>query len=77
MTRSSYTILGVMALAAGISVFDAEGARAEAIPLLDARVIAVNILGASAVAQVGTFLHGYAVPTGEPLGTFTAAPEKL
>jgi hypothetical protein len=71
MKQSSCAILGVMALAAGISAFDAEGARAEAIPLFDARVIAVNIPGASAVSQVGTFLHNPAscsspIPTSFP-----------
>jgi hypothetical protein len=43
MTRSSYTILGVTALAAGISAFDAERARAEAIPLLDARRVRADV----------------------------------
>ena len=52
---------GIMALAAGIVVADGDAAwqaaRAEPIPL-NAGVIAVDIPGASAIAQVGTFLPG-------------------
>src|SRR6516164_3195515 len=64
MTRAS--ILSIFSLAAGIAVFDADAARhpawAQAIPLLDARVIALNIPGASAVSQVGTFLNNPVPP---------------
>src|SRR6516164_4682961 len=53
---------GIMALAAGIVVADGDApwqaARAEPIPGINARVIAVDIPGASAIAQVGTFLPG-------------------
>jgi hypothetical protein len=53
---------GVMALAAGIVVADGDAAwqaaRADAITGINARVIAVDIPGASAIAQVGTFLPG-------------------
>src|SRR6516165_10762406 len=52
---------GIMALAAGIVVADGDAAwqaaRAEPIPL-NAGVIALPISGASAIAQVGTFLPG-------------------
>src|SRR6516225_583679 len=52
---------GIMALAAGIVVADGDAAwqaaRAEPIPL-NAGDIAVDIPGASAIAQVGTFLPG-------------------
>jgi hypothetical protein len=55
------TLPSIMALAAGIAVVggDATGqaARAEPIPHLKARVIAVNIPSASAISQVGTFLN--------------------
>jgi hypothetical protein len=54
MTPAS--ILSIFALAAGIAVFDGDAARhpawAQGIPRLDARVIALNIPGASAVSQV-------------------------
>jgi hypothetical protein len=53
---------GIMALAAGIVVVDGDAAwqaaRAEPITGINARVIAVDIPGASAIAQVGTFLPG-------------------
>jgi hypothetical protein len=51
---------GIMALAAGITVADGDAswqaARAQAIVQVQARVIATNISGASAISQVGTFL---------------------
>jgi hypothetical protein len=50
----------IMALAAGITVADGDAswqaARAQAIVQVQARVIATNIPGASAISQVGTFL---------------------
>ena len=53
---------GIMALAAGIVVADGDAAwqaaRAEPISDINARVIAVDIPGASAIAQVGMFLPG-------------------
>jgi hypothetical protein len=53
---------GIMALAAGIVVVDGDAAwqtaRAEPITGINARAIAVDIPGASAIAQVGTFLPG-------------------
>jgi hypothetical protein len=64
------TALGLMAVAAGIAALDGEAAwraaRADDIPGITARVVAVNIPGASAIAQVGTF-----VPPG---GTLTPGP---
>jgi hypothetical protein len=55
---SRRTALGTMAVAAAIAVVGGEipAARAETIPGLDARLVAINIPGASAIAQVGTFL---------------------
>jgi len=51
---------GIMALVAGIAVVDSnaawQAARAQAIVQVQARVIATNIPGASAISQVGTFL---------------------
>ena len=51
--------LGVMGLAAGIAAVDAVGqaAPAQAITNINARVVALNIPGASAISQVGTFLN--------------------
>ena len=53
-------------MTAGVAVFGAEPARhaawAQAISRLDARVIALNIPGASAVSQVGMFLNNPVPP---------------
>jgi hypothetical protein len=53
-------------LVAGIAVFDGEGAweaaRAQPTADIGARVIAVNIPGASAISQVGTFLNNPVPP---------------
>jgi hypothetical protein len=55
---SRHTALGIMAVAAGIAVLGGEIAwPGEIPPALDARVVAINIPGASAIAQVGTFLN--------------------
>jgi hypothetical protein len=58
---SRHRALGVMALAAGIAVVDGDAAwraaRAGEIADIDARVVAINVPGASAIAQVGTFLN--------------------
>jgi hypothetical protein len=55
----------MMVLAAGIATADGgaawQTARAQAMTDIDARVIALNIPGASAIAQIGTFLNN-AVP---------------
>jgi hypothetical protein len=57
---------GIMALAAGIAVVDGDAAwqaaRAQAIAGINARVIAINIPGASAISQVGTFLNNPVPP---------------
>jgi hypothetical protein len=61
MRRSGKLIfLPILAVGAGIAILDGEtawrAARADAIQNLDARVVAINIPGASAIAQIGTFL---------------------
>src|SRR5262249_39209337 len=61
MIRIRRTVLGILSLAAGIAVFDG-GAWAQGIPSLGAIVIAINIPGASAVSQVGTFLNNPVPP---------------
>jgi hypothetical protein len=59
-----YTIAspGILALAAGIAAAGGDASRqaawAQAMTDIDARVIALNIPGASAISQVGTFLTG-------------------
>jgi hypothetical protein len=66
---SKHTALSIMALAAGIAVVDGDAAwqaaRAQTIANINARVIAINIPGASAVSQVGTFLSGPPTPFGQ------------
>jgi hypothetical protein len=56
-----HSALGMMALAAVIAVVEGgaawRAARADEIADIDARVVAINIPGASAIAQVGTFLN--------------------
>jgi hypothetical protein len=53
--------LGIIAVATGIALLDGEAAwraaRADATPGIDARIIASNIPGASAIAQIGEFLN--------------------
>jgi hypothetical protein len=60
---------GIMALAAGIAVADGDAAwqaaRAQSITHVNARVIAINIPGASVVSQVGTFIPGPPTPFGQ------------
>src|SRR5262245_65220711 len=67
MAQLRRTALGILALAAGIAVLVGEATRAtwaQAITQIDARVIAVNIPGASSIAQVGTFIPGPPTPFG-------------
>ena len=57
-----HTAFGIMAVAAGIAVLEGQiswpAARAQPTPTpLDARVVAINIPSASAIAQVGKFLN--------------------
>jgi len=59
---SRHTAFGIMAVVAGIAVLEGQiawpAARAQPTPTpLDARVVAINIPSASAIAQVGTFLN--------------------
>src|SRR6516164_998918 len=64
MIRTRRTILGILTLAVGIAVCGG-GAWAQTITQVNARVIAINIPGASAVSQVGTFIPGPATPFGQ------------
>src|ERR1700730_18141919 len=66
-------VLAILALAAGITAIDGAGtppARAQQILGIDARIVAHNIPGASALAQVGTFLTtsacGHPLPSNFP-----------
>jgi hypothetical protein len=55
---SRHTALGIVAVAAVIAVLRGDMAWPAARgPAVDARVVAINIPGASAIAQVGTFLN--------------------
>src|SRR5258708_7037871 len=55
---SRHTALGIAAVAAGIAVLRGDMAWPEARgPAIDARGVAIHIPGASAIAQVGTFLN--------------------
>jgi hypothetical protein len=65
MAQIRRTVLGILALVTGIAITDGKAAWAQGIPRLDARVIAINIPGASAVSQVGTFLSGPPTPFGQ------------
>jgi hypothetical protein len=55
------TALGIVVAVTAIAVFASEAAlratRAQAVADLSARVVAINIPGASAIAQVGTFIN--------------------
>jgi hypothetical protein len=55
------TALGLIALTAGIAVVGGESgwraARAQGIASVNARIVALNIPGASAIAEIGTFLN--------------------
>jgi hypothetical protein len=75
---SRHITLSIVALAAGIAVVDGDAAWREAraqqeVPGIDARVVAINIPGASAISQVGTFLNVPASPPvtcGNPIPKF-------
>jgi hypothetical protein len=60
MAQIRRKVLCILTLAAGATAFDGQGAwqaaRAQAIVQVQARVIATNIPGASAISQVGKFL---------------------
>src|SRR5262245_23719072 len=60
MRKFIINLAGITALAAGVAVVDGnatwQAAQAQEIVQVQARVIATNIPGASAISQVGTFL---------------------
>lgn len=64
------TALGLIFVATGVALIASEavwqGAQAQPVADIDARVIAINIPGASAIAQVGTFVF---VPGGTLIST--------
>jgi len=64
----------ILALGAGILVLGGgtagRAARAQPVPSVNARIVAVNIPGASAVSQIGTFLNVPPPPCGRPIPTF-------
>jgi hypothetical protein len=62
MRQIRTTAFGMLVVATGIMALVSEGrwqeARAQAVADINARVVAMNIPGASAIAQVGLFLAG-------------------
>lgn len=58
MRRICQITLGLVAIVSGIIEASWQEARAQAIINLPARVVAVNIPGASTIAQIGTFVNG-------------------
>jgi hypothetical protein len=76
MTQIRRTVLGIVTLAGGIAVCGGGATRAaETIAQVDARVIAINVPGASAIAQVGTFLGPTApVPPSFPFSCTLPSP---
>src|SRR5690242_6265784 len=58
MRRSStFVVVCVLAIVAGMTLGGGGTAAKQAIQNLDSRVVAINIPGASAIAQIGTFLN--------------------
>ena len=77
MTQTRRTVLCIPALAAATAVFVGEATQAtwaQAITQVNARVIAVNIPGASAIAQVGTFLGPETPPPQFPFSCTLPSP---
>jgi hypothetical protein len=64
------TALGILVVAAGITAFASEsrwqGARAQAVADIKAHMVAINIPGASAIAQIGTFVTGGTLTPSDP-----------
>jgi hypothetical protein len=66
MKRIIRTIaLGLLVVAAVAGKSGWRGARAQPVPGVNARVVATNIPGASAIAQVGTFVTGGTLTSGD------------
>ena len=72
---------GIIALVGGIAIVDGDAtwqaARAQAITSIDASVIATNIPGASAIAQVGTFLNNSEICATKSDGTTIKFPHPI
>jgi len=78
------TALAIMAVALGIATLDEEAvwraARAGGTQGINARIVAVNIPGASAIAQIGTFVNGGTLdpsPIGKPCANPSPIPTKF
>ena len=74
MIQIRRTVLGILTLAGGIALCGGGATRAawaQTIDQVDARVIAINIPGASAIAQVGSFILGPTTPVPTPFGPCT------
>jgi len=55
---SRCVVVSALAFGAGMALVSASTEGGQAIHSLNARVVAVNIPGASAIAQIGTFVIG-------------------
>jgi len=78
------TALAIMAVALGIATLDGEAvwraARAGGTQGINAWIVAVNIPGASAIAQIGTFVDGGTLdpsPIGKPCANPSPIPTKF
>jgi hypothetical protein len=78
MKIRKFAALGIIAAAAGIATLDGEpawrAARADGIQGIKARIVAVNIPGASAISQVGTFVSGGSLTPAPPSGCKNPSP---
>jgi hypothetical protein len=78
MKIRKFATFGIMAVAAGIATLDGEpawrAARADGIQGIKARIVAVNIPGASAISQVGTFVSGGSLTPAPPSGCKNPSP---
>jgi hypothetical protein len=76
MIQIRRTVLGILTLAAGIAVCGG-GAWPQTITNVNARVIALNIPGASAISQVGTFLNNSEICATKSDGTTILFPHPI
>jgi hypothetical protein len=71
-----FVVGSALAIGAGITLVSGGTAAKQAIQNLDARVVAINIPGASAIAQVGKFVTGGTLDP-SPIGTPCANPNPI
>jgi hypothetical protein len=75
------TALGLMFVATGVAVIASEAvrqeARAQAVVDIKARIVAINIPGASAIAQIGPFVKGGTLSPGNNCTNPSPIPTKF